>query len=82
MRLSEFMVLPQEQKRSTVVKEGIPVAKKESPEEMLFLFQLPGFYVETRFSKQSKEIREYRMFHHSELLVTLNLTASKYHSTF
>lgn len=65
MRLSEFMVLPQEQKRSTVVKEGIPVAKKESPEEMHFLFQLPGFYVETRFSKHSKEIREYRMFHHS-----------------
>ena len=47
MRLSEFIVLTQEEKRLTVVNEGVPLAKKELTEEMIFLFRLPGFFVET-----------------------------------
>jgi hypothetical protein len=65
MRLSEFIVLTQEEKRLTVVNEGVPLAKKELSEEMIFLFRLPGFFVETHFSKQTKEIREYLMFRDS-----------------
>ncbi len=68
MRLSEFIVLTQEEKRFTVVNEGVPLAKKELSEEMVFLFRLPGFFVETHFSKQTKEIREYLVFHHSPAL--------------
>lgn len=65
MRLSEFIVLTKEEKRSTVVNEGVPLAKKELSDEMIFLFRLPGFFVETHFSKQTKEIQEYLVFHHS-----------------
>lgn len=65
MRLSEFIVLTQEEKRLTVVNEGVPLAKKELSEEMIFLFRLPGFFVETHFSKQTKEIQQYLMFRDS-----------------
>jgi hypothetical protein len=63
MRLSEFIVLTQEEKRATVLKEGVALAKRELPHTMVFLFQLPDYYVETYCSKKSKEIVEYRLFH-------------------
>ena len=35
---------------------------------MVFLFQLPHFYVETYCCQETKEIREYRVFHNAEHL--------------
>lgn len=63
MKLSAFIELTQEEKRATVLKEGVAIAKRELLNTMVFLFQLPGFYVETHCSKESKAIVEYRVFH-------------------
>lgn len=63
MKLSEFIALSQEEKRFAVTHEGVPIAKRVVNDYMVFLFQLPGFYVETYCCQESKEIREYRLFH-------------------
>jgi hypothetical protein len=68
MKLSEFIMLTQEQKRATVLEEGIPVAKMEILNYIVFLFQLPHYYVEAYCCRESKEIREYRVFHKAEHL--------------
>ncbi len=68
MKLSEFIELSQEEKRATVLKEGVALAKRELLYSVVFLFQLPGFYVETYCNKQSKEIVEYRLYHDVEQL--------------
>ena len=47
MKLSEFILLTQEEKRSTVLQEGVAIAKMEVLNYVVFLFQLPHFYVET-----------------------------------
>ncbi|MBI2731588.1 MAG: hypothetical protein HYX40_12715 [Sphingobacteriales bacterium] len=69
MKLSEFMVLTTEEKRAILVKEGVPIAKRDLLKHMVFLFQLSGYYVETYCSKQSKAIEEYRVFHDPEFLI-------------
>jgi hypothetical protein len=68
MKLSEFMVLTTEEKRATIVKEGVPLAKRELVNHMVFLFQLPCFYAETYCCKKSKAIDEYRLFYNAEQL--------------
>jgi hypothetical protein len=68
MKLSEFIMLPQEEKRSAVLQEGVPVAQRKWLNYMVFLFQLPDFYVETFCCRESKEVREYRVFHNPEHL--------------
>lgn len=63
MKLSEFIVLPQDEKRTAVLQEGVPVAQRSLESQMVFLFQLPEFFVETYCNKQSKAIEEYRVFY-------------------
>lgn len=63
MKLSEFLVLPLNEKRVAVLNEGVPIAKRELGEQMVFLFQLPDFYVETYCSQQTKLIEEYRAYY-------------------
>ncbi|HET9055325.1 MAG TPA: hypothetical protein VFN30_00625 [Chitinophagaceae bacterium] len=70
MKLSEFIELSQEEKRAAVLKEGVAIAKRELLTTMVFLFQLPGFYVETYCSKESKAIVEYRVYHQVGQLTT------------
>ncbi|MDI3321436.1 hypothetical protein [Pinibacter soli] len=62
MKLSAFIELSAEQKRFAVLKEGVPIAKWDDLHHMVFLFQLPQFYVETYCSKESKIIDEFRVF--------------------
>ena len=69
MKLSEFIVLTQEEKRAVVVQQGVALTQRKLLDYMVFLFQLPGFYVETVCCKQSKEITEYRVFHNAAHLV-------------
>lgn len=68
MKLSEFILLTQEEKRFIVLQEGVVLAKMEVLNYMVFLFQLPHFYVETFCCQETKEIREYRVFHNVEHL--------------
>jgi hypothetical protein len=63
MKLSEFIRLNEEEKRSTVLQQGVPVAKRQLVDYMVFLFQLSGYYVETYCCQQTKEIHEYRTIH-------------------
>lgn len=63
MKLSEFIALSEEQKRSTVLTEGVAIAKRCVSNNMVFLYQLPEYYVETHCCHKSQEIMEYRVFY-------------------
>jgi hypothetical protein len=62
MKLSAFIELSAKQKRLALLEVGVPVAKWHNYDYQVFLFQLPQFYVETYFSKISKQIDEFRVF--------------------
>ena len=68
MRLSDFILLDQEEKKKTVLHEGVLIGKRKNDQWMVFLFQLEGFYVETYFDARNKGISEFRIFDHTELL--------------
>jgi hypothetical protein len=68
MKLSEFIGLPEDHKRSVVMTKGVPIAKRELPDQLVFLFQLQAYYVETFCCCKSKEILEYRVFQNTKHL--------------
>lgn len=68
MRLSEFIALPEDHKRFTVLNEGIPLAKRQVDDVLVFLFQIQQYYVETFCCCESKEILEYRVFQNTKQL--------------
>jgi hypothetical protein len=68
MKLSEFIALPEDHKRSTVLTEGVAIAKRDLPGKLVFLFQLNEYYVETFCCCNSKEILEYRVFQNTKQL--------------
>lgn len=61
MKLSEFIALPEDHKRSFVLTEGVAIAKRHFNGQMVFLYHLPEFYVETYCCHKGKEIEEYRI---------------------
>ena len=68
MKLSEFIALTEEQKRSTVLTEGVAISKRHIAHQLVFLFQLSDYYVETYCCYESKEIEEYRVFQNTKQL--------------
>ncbi|MBL0154870.1 MAG: hypothetical protein IPP93_15855 [Chitinophagaceae bacterium] len=68
MKLSEFIALPEDHKRSTVLTQGVAIAKRELSNQLVFLFQLNEYYVETFCCYKSKEIIEYRVFQNTKQL--------------
>lgn len=62
MKLSDFILLPQEEKIGTVLHQGVLIAKRKSALQMVFLFQLEEFYVETFCNRENKKVEEFRMF--------------------
>lgn len=68
MRLSDFILLSQEEKKLTVFQEGIPLAKRDANDCKVFLFQLGDYYVETFCNMHNKVIEEYRVFGDTQLL--------------
>jgi hypothetical protein len=62
MKLSEFIALPEDHKRSTVMNQGVAISKRYLNDQLVFLFQFPEYYVETYCCYKSKEILEYRVF--------------------
>jgi len=62
MKLSEFILLNEAEKKFTVVHEGILIAKRNSHHCLIFLFQMGSYYVETLCNRQSKAIEEFRAF--------------------
>jgi len=68
MRLSEFILLNEQEKKSTVLHKGVLLAKRSSFESMVFLFQLGNYYVEAYCNPADKSIEEYRMFDNIDIL--------------
>ena len=68
MKLSEFIALSEEEKRSKVLQNGVAIAKRNLPDYRVFLFQLSCFYVETFCCHQTKEIMEYRVLYSTKHL--------------
>jgi hypothetical protein len=68
MRLSEFILLNENEKKTTVLHQGVLIAKRNSFDSMVFLFQLGNYYVEAYCNPANKAIEEYRMFDNIDVL--------------
>ncbi len=68
MRLSEFILLNESEKKSTVLHQGVALAKRSSFDSLVFLFQLGNYYVEAYCNPETKAILEYRMFDNIDAL--------------
>jgi len=68
MKLSDFMMLSEMQKKAAVLHLGVLIGKRESCDYKVFLFQMDNYYVETFCSVQSKSIEEFRIFDNTKLL--------------
>lgn len=62
MRLSDFILLKEEEKKLVVLHNGVLVGKRSNTDYMVFLFQLENYYVETFCNRRNKAIEEYRVF--------------------
>jgi hypothetical protein len=60
MKLSEFILLNEEDKRYAVMNNAVALAQRSYPDFIVFLFQLDAFYVEAFCSKTDRSIQEYR----------------------
>ena len=68
MKLSDFIVLDEKQKKLAVLHRGVLIAKRKNATRIFFLFQMNHFYVETSGDLQTKGIEEFKMFDHPGLL--------------
>jgi hypothetical protein len=62
MKLSEFILLNEDEKRVVVLHVGVLVAKRTSDGCCVFLFQLGSFYVEVFCNLADKAVQEYRAY--------------------
>ena len=62
MKISDFIMLNEEQKKVIVLHEGTLIAKRNNYEHFIFLFQMDNYYVETWCNFNNKKIEEYRIF--------------------
>jgi hypothetical protein len=68
MRLSEFILLNEEEKKSAVIHQGVLLAKRSKFDSMVFLFQLGSYYVEAYCNPVNKAVEEYIMFENIDVL--------------
>lgn len=68
MKLSDFILLNEDEKKMTVLHQGVLVAKRSNFDFMVFLFQLGNYYVEAYCNTHNKAIEEYRVFDNITLL--------------
>ncbi|QEC66950.1 hypothetical protein FRZ67_06425 [Panacibacter ginsenosidivorans] len=61
MKLSEFILLNEADKKKSVMQEGVLLAKRTYPDSIVFLFQLENYYIETYCNTANKVIEEYRV---------------------
>lgn len=61
MKLSEFILLNDVDKKCAVMNNAVALAKGTSPGFIIFLFQLGDYYVETYCNIADKSIKEYRI---------------------
>jgi hypothetical protein len=68
MRLSDFILLNEDEKKLTVLHQGVLIAKRDNPGRKIFLFQLDSYYVEAYCNPENKAIEEYQVFDNVNLL--------------
>jgi hypothetical protein len=68
MKLSEFIVLDEQAKKSAVLHDAILLAKKREKDSIVFLFQLDGYYVEAYGDYEKKQVHTYTAFNNINLL--------------
>jgi len=68
MKLSDFIVLNEEEKKFAALHMGVLISKRKARQYVVFLFQLNGFYVEMFCNTRTKNVTQYRAFTHTELL--------------
>ncbi|WP_153800315.1 hypothetical protein [Foetidibacter luteolus] len=61
MRLSEFILLNEADKKKSVMQHAVALAKRSIPDYVIFLFQLEDYYIETYCNQVNKSIEEYRV---------------------
>ena len=59
MKLSEFILLNEAEKKYTIMNEAVPLAQRTYRDMIIFLFQLEDYYVEAYCNTASKAIEEY-----------------------
>jgi hypothetical protein len=62
MKLSDFILLEADEKKSVVLHQGVLVGKRNNDYSMIFLFRLSDYYVETYCSVETKAIEEFHVF--------------------
>lgn len=62
MKLSDFILMNEKQKKNAVLHQGILLAKRFNSDCLVFLFQLDHYYVEVFCNRDNKEVEEFRMF--------------------
>ena len=62
MKLSDFILLKEDEKRLVLLHAGVLVGKRASEGCCVFLFLLGGFYVEVYCRYVDKAVREYRTY--------------------
>jgi len=68
MRLSDFILLTEEEKKMAVLHIGVLVAKRNNFDHMVFLFHLGSYYVEAYCNRENKAIEQYSAFESTKLL--------------
>jgi hypothetical protein len=68
MKLSEFILLNEADKKRSVMQKGVLLAKRTYPHLIVFLFQLENYYIETYCNVLSKAIEEYRILPDTDAL--------------
>jgi hypothetical protein len=68
MKLSDFILLNEKEKKLTLLHLGVLVGKRQFQDQMVFLFQLDSYYVETYCNVLSKAVEEYRVSHNISTL--------------
>jgi hypothetical protein len=68
MKLSEFILLGENEKKHVVLHEGVLIGKRKSLYCMVFLFQINSYYVETYCDIRDKNVVEFRAFENTKPL--------------
>lgn len=59
MKLSEFILLNEADKKHVIMNEAAPLAQRRHGDTIIFLFQLEDYYVEAYCQTAGKNIVEY-----------------------
>jgi DNA-binding transcriptional regulator YbjK len=68
MKLSDFIMLNEEEKKLAVLHRGVLISKRSLTGYIVFLFQLNNFYVETFGDTKTKKVIQYQAFDNTKLL--------------